>query len=145
MKETKYSKIEVEKGLIRALKQVYDPDIQVNVYDLGLIYEIKVSPVGENICEKNTDKTAETNGEERNKVVSENQEVKTDEVMHYDIYIKMTLTSPTCPIADEIVSDVEKAAQDVPGAKGVKIELTFEPEWGIDKMSDEAKLELGLM
>lgn len=113
MEEKKYKKSEVERDLVRALKQVYDPDIQVNVYDLGLIYEVKV--------------TGPSAGSS------------------YDVYVKMTLTSPTCPIADDIVRDVDNAVRDVPGVGDVKIELTFEPEWGIDRISEEAKLELGLL
>ncbi len=109
----KYSKVEVQKDLIRALKQVFDPEISVNIYDLGLIYEIKVT---------------------------ESQEEDL-----YNIYIKMTMTSPTCPLADDLVADVERAARDVPGVKGVKIELTFEPAWDDSRMSEEAKLELGLL
>lgn len=68
----------LERDIVRALRQVYDPDIPVNVYDLGLIYEIKVD-------------------EEHN------------------VYVKMTLTSPTCPIADTIIAEVESAVRDVPG------------------------------
>ena len=109
MAEKKYSKLEIESNIIRSLKQVYDPDIQVNIYDLGLVYEIKVD----------ADKGS--------------------------VFIKMTLTSPTCPIADDIVRDVEQAVRDVPCVEDVNIELTFTPEWGIHCMSDEAKLELGLL
>ena len=116
MGETKYKKSDVERDLVLALKQVYDPDIQVNVYDLGLIYELKVS-----------------------------QKEQGDNGDLFNVYIKMSLTSPTCPIADDIIRDVEDAALNVPGVVEVKIELTFEPEWGIHQMSDEAKLELGLM
>lgn len=83
----------LERDIVRALRQVYDPDIPVNVYDLGLIYEIKVD-------------------EEHN------------------VYVKMTLTSPTCPIADTIIAEVESAVRDVPGVVDVKIDLVFEPQWG---------------
>lgn len=121
MSESKYKKVEVEKDLVRALKQVYDPDIQVNVYDLGLIYEVKVTAKNE-----------------------EDSDTKSESSL-FDVYVKMTLTSPTCPIADDIVRDVETAVRDVPGVGDVKIELTFEPEWGVDRISDEAKLELGLL
>ena len=117
MGEKKYKKTEVERDLVRALKQVYDPDIQVNVYDLGLIYEVKVTA---------PEKDEKPEGA-------------------YNVYVKMTLTSPTCPIADDIVRDVENAVRDVPGVGDVKIELTFEPEWGVDRISEEAKLELGLL
>ena len=104
----KYSIEEVQKNVIRALKQVFDPEIPVNVYDLGLIYEVKV-------------------GEDRS------------------VFIKMTMTSPTCPMADDVVNDVNNAVSDAPGVKSVQIELTFEPEWDESRMSEEARLELGLM
>ena len=104
----KYTVEEVQKNVIRALKQVFDPEIPVNVYDLGLIYEVKV-------------------GEDRN------------------VFIKMTMTSPTCPMADDVVNDVNNAVSDAPGVKGVQIELTFDPEWDESRMSEEARLELGLM
>ena len=106
--EEKYPVEEVQKNVIRALKQVFDPEIPVNVYDLGLIYEIKVE-------------------ENRN------------------VYIKMTMTSPTCPMAEDVVNDVNNAVSDAPGVTGVQIELTFEPEWDDSRMSEEARLELGLM
>lgn len=98
----------IERDIVRALRQVYDPDISVNVYDLGLIYEIKVEDGG-------------------------------------SVYIKMTLTSPSCPLADTIVANVEEAVRDVPGVTDVKIDLVFEPEWGKEMMSDEALVELGLL
>lgn len=98
----------IERDIVRALRQVYDPDISVNVYDLGLIYEIKVEDSG-------------------------------------SVYIKMTLTSPSCPLADTIVANVEEAVRDVPGVTDVKIDLVFEPEWGKEMMSDEALVELGLL
>lgn len=105
---SEYSIEEVQKNVIKALKQVYDPEIPVNVYDLGLIYEIKV-------------------GDDRN------------------VYIKMTMTSPTCPLAEDVVNEVNNAVADAPGVAGVQIELTFEPEWDDSRMSEEARLELGLM
>jgi metal-sulfur cluster biosynthetic enzyme len=80
----------------------------VNIYDLGLIYELK----------------AEEDGK---------------------VYIKMTMTSPTCPLADDLVRDVNDAVKDVPGVKDVKIELVFEPAWDESRMSEAAKLELGLL
>ena len=99
---------DLEPDLIAALRNVYDPEIPVNVYDLGLIYEIQAEPDGQ-------------------------------------VFIKMTLTAPNCPIADEVVAQVKEAAADVPGVKDVQVELVFEPEWTTDRMSEEAKLELGLL
>lgn len=108
MEEEKYTIEQIQKNVITALKQVFDPEIPVNVYDLGLIYEVNVQ-------------------ENRN------------------VYIKMTMTSPTCPMAEDVVNDVNNAVTDAPGVKGVQIELTFEPEWDESRMSEEARLELGLM
>ncbi|HNY05413.1 MAG TPA: iron-sulfur cluster assembly protein [Candidatus Egerieousia sp.] len=98
----------IESDIVRAIRQVYDPEISVNIYDLGLIYELK----------------AEEDGK---------------------VYIKMTMTSPTCPLADDLVRDVNDAVKDVPGVKDVKIELVFEPAWDESRMSEAAKLELGLL
>ena len=97
-----------EKNIVLALKQVYDPEIPVNVYDLGLIYEIK-----------------------------SNDEGKLD--------VKMTLTAPNCPMADQLLQDVFDAVSDVPGVKDVALELTFEPPWDKGRMSEEALLELGML
>ncbi len=107
----KYTQQEVQKNCILALKQVYDPEISVNIYDLGLIYELVVE-------EKESD---------------------------YSVFVKMTMTSPTCPLADDLVRDVNNAVKDVPGVGDVKIELVFEPMWDESRMSEEAKLELGLL
>lgn len=100
--------MELEKSIVRALRQVYDPEIPVNVYDLGLIYEIKVD--------------------------SENK-----------AFIKMTLTAPNCPMADQVLEDVNDAVLDVPGVTDVALELTFDPPWDKSRMSDEALLELGML
>lgn len=97
-----------EKNIVLAMKQVYDPEIPVNIYDLGLIYDI-----------------------------ISNEEGKVD--------VKMTLTSPNCPMADQLLQDVFDAVMDVPGVKEVAIELTFEPPWDKDRMSEEALLELGML
>ena len=99
---------ELEHDIIVALRNVYDPEIPVNVYDLGLIYEIQAEPDGV-------------------------------------VFIKMTLTAPNCPIADEVVAQVREAVADVPGVKDVQVDLVFEPEWTTDRMSEEAKLELGML
>ena len=92
---------------VLAIKQVYDPEIPVNVYDLGLIYELTI--------------------DKRHKA-----------------FIKMTFTSPTCPMADEVVAEVQRSVEDVPGMNGCEIELVFEPVWDQSMLSDEARLILGL-
>ncbi|MFA5712611.1 MAG: iron-sulfur cluster assembly protein [Bacteroidales bacterium] len=98
----------VEKKIVQSLKQVYDPEIPVNIYDLGLIYEVRV-----------------------------------DE--NHKAFIKMTLTSPNCPMVDELLEDVHDAVSLVPTIEDVAIELTFEPPWDKSRMSDEALFELGMM
>ena len=101
-------KKKLEKDIVRALKQVYDPEIPVNIYDLGLIYELDVNDEGE-------------------------------------VKIKMTLTAPNCPMAEQLVEDVHEAVADTPGVTNVSIELVFEPEWDKSRMSEEALLELGFL
>jgi FeS assembly SUF system protein len=101
-------KNKLEKDVVRALKQVYDPEISVNIYDLGLIYELDINDEGE-------------------------------------VRIKMTLTAPNCPMADQLVEDVHEAVADTPGVTNVSIELVFEPVWDKSRMSEEALLELGFL
>jgi FeS assembly SUF system protein len=94
--------------IVEAIKTVYDPEISVDIYDLGLIYEI-------NIKEDN------------------------------NIHILMTLTSPSCPAAGQLPQEVEDKVKELEGINEVNVELTFDPAWGQDMMSDEAKLELGFL
>ena len=90
-----------------ALKQVYDPEIPVNIYDLGLIYELYISA-------------------------------------DHDVEIQMTFTAPNCPMADYVVEQVKSAVLDVPGVVDCDIELVWEPLWDQSRLSEEAKVELGL-
>lgn len=99
--------LELEERLITMLKTVYDPEIPVNIYDLGLIYNIDID-----------------NG---------------------NVTIDMTLTAPNCPAADFIMEDVRMKTESVEGVRSVKVNLVFEPEWDRDMMSEEAKLELGML
>ena len=94
--------------IVAACKSVYDPEIPVNIYDLGLIYTI---------------------------------DIKEDNAVN----ITMTLTAPGCPVAGEMPGWVADAVEPLPGVKHVDVEMTFEPQWGMDMMSDEARLELGFM
>ena len=94
--------------VIEAIKQVYDPEIPVDIYDLGLIYDIKIFPVN-------------------------------------NVYVLMTLTSPACPSAEEIPGEVEQRIREIEGVSDVSVELTFDPPYSQEMMSDEAKLELGFM
>jgi FeS assembly SUF system protein len=93
--------------VVAALKTVYDPEMPIDIYALGLIYDLSVDAAGE-------------------------------------VAIRMTLTAPNCPVAGSLPADVERAVRAVPGVAGVKIELTFDPPWSRDRMSEAAKLALGL-
>ncbi len=98
----------LEEKIVTMLKTVYDPEIPVNVYDLGLIYALNID---------------------------EQQNVSID----------MTLTAPSCPMADFIVEDVQQKVASVEGINEVKVNLVFEPEWDRSRMSEEAMLELGML
>ena len=94
--------------IVDACKTVYDPEISVNIYDLGLIYTVEIS-------DKN------------------------------DAKILMSLTAPGCPVADEMPGWVTDAIKPIEGLKSVQVEIVWEPQWGMEMMSDEARLELGFM
>ncbi len=94
--------------VLAALKTVYDPEIPVDIYELGLIYEINIFPVN-------------------------------------NVFVLMTLTSPSCPSAEAIPSEVEQKIKAIAGVNDVKVELTFDPPYSQDMMSEAAKLELGFM
>jgi len=100
--------MELETDVMNALKTVYDPEIPVDIYELGMIYEIEVDPDG---------------------------------VAH----VVMTLTSPTCPVADSLVLEVEERVKMIPGISDADVVLTFEPPWDKSMMSEEAQLELGYL
>ncbi len=99
---------ELKDKVVNAIKQVYDPEIPVDVYELGLIYEISVYPVN-------------------------------------NVYVMMTLTSPNCPAAEFIPSEVKEKIQQIQGVNHVELELTFDPPYSQDMMSEAAKLELGFL
>jgi FeS assembly SUF system protein len=100
-------KAELNNQVIEVLKSCYDPEIPVNIYDLGLVYEIKVDDDS-------------------------------------NVYIKMTLTSPMCPVAGSLPPEVENRIKKIQGVKDVRVDVVWEPMWGLHMMSDEAKLQLGL-
>lgn len=102
-------KIKLEDKIVEMLKTVYDPEIPVNVFDLGLIYRIELS----------------------------------DDLKQLDV--DMTMTAPSCPMADFIVEDVRQKLETIKGLTTVNVNLVFEPEWTQDMMTEEAKLELGLL
>jgi FeS assembly SUF system protein len=93
--------------VIAALKKVYDPEMPVNIYELGLIYDCAVDQQGH-------------------------------------VALRMTLTAPNCPVAGSLPAEVERAARAVAGVTDVKLELTFDPPWSKDRMSEAAKLALGI-
>jgi len=100
--------LEIEGKIVEALKTVYDPEIPVNIYDLGLIYEI-------------------------------------DYTDQKEVNIQMTLTAPNCPMIDMLLMDVENAVNAIEGVEKTNIELVFEPPWDKSMLTEEAKLELGLL
>ena len=95
-------------GIIDALKEIYDPEIPVNIYDLGLIYGVDVTDDGHAV-------------------------------------VTMTLTTPHCPVAESMPAEVELRVGAVPGVGDVEVNLVWDPPWDPQKMSDEAKLELGML
>ena len=99
---------ELRTDVIDVLKTCYDPEIPVDIYELGLIYEVNVDP-GNNVK------------------------------------VLMTLTSPTCPVAETLPPEVEQKIKGIPGVADVKVELTWEPPWNQEMMSEAAKLELGFL
>lgn len=101
-------KFELEQRIVEMIKTVYDPEIPVNIYDLGLIYRIEVKD-GNNV------------------------------------EVDMTLTAPNCPAADFMMEDVRQKIEGIQGIGQVTLNLVFEPEWSQDLMTEEAKLELGLL
>ncbi|MBR2153901.1 MAG: DUF59 domain-containing protein [Bacteroidaceae bacterium] len=110
------TKEQIEDKTIEMLKTVFDPEIPVNVYDLGMIYKIDVV------------EAAEPEGEDT-----------------FDLNIDMTFTAPNCPAADFILEDINQKLTSIHGVKNANVEVVFEPEWNKDMMSEEAKLDLGFM
>ena len=95
-------------GVVNALKEIYDPEIPVNIYELGLIYGVEVSPDN-------------------------------------DVTVLMTLTTPHCPVAESMPGEVELRVGAVPGVRDAEVTLVWDPPWDPAKMSDEARLELGML
>jgi FeS assembly SUF system protein len=98
----------IYEAIIEALKEIYDPEIPVNIYDLGLIYAVEVTPDGHAV-------------------------------------VTMTLTTPHCPVAESMPSEVELRVGAVPGVGHAEVNLVWDPPWDPQKMTDEAKLELGML
>ena len=99
---------ELGEKIVKTLKTIYDPEIPVDIYELGLIYDV---------------------------LVNEDNEVK----------VIMTLTTPNCPVAESLPLDVKEKVKSIEGVENAEVELTFDPPWTRDLMSEEAKLELGFL
>lgn len=99
---------EIGENIIAALKTVYDPEIPVDIYELGLIYDVQISDEGK-------------------------------------VKVIMTLTTPNCPVAESMPAEVRQTVSEVDGVTDVDLELTFEPSWNKDMMSEEARFELGMI
>ena len=99
---------DLHQKVLEAIKTIYDPEIPVDIYELGLIYEINIYPVN-------------------------------------NVYVLMTLTSPSCPSAEVIPGEVEQKLREIEGVNEVKVEITFDPPYSQDMMSEAAKLELGFL
>ena len=97
----------VEEGIVEALKTVYDPEIPVNIYEMGLIYDLNVESDGR-------------------------------------VQIKMTLTSPGCPVAGSLPGEVKDKVESVPGVAGAEVEVVWDPVWNPSMMSEAARLQLGM-
>ena len=97
-----------EEEVIEVIRSIFDPEIPVNIYDLGLIYDIRIKSDGY-------------------------------------IEVDMTLTSPNCPVAESLPQEVKIKVEELPGVKNTKMNIVFDPPWRKDMMSEEAKLELGLI
>ena len=103
----KIDKAELNNQVVEVLKSCYDPEIPVNIYELGLIYGVDIDDDG-------------------------------------NVIIRMTLTSPACPVAGSLPPEVENKVRKIPGVKSCIVDLVWQPLWGIHMMSEEAKLQLGL-
>jgi FeS assembly SUF system protein len=106
--ETFDDTINLGEDVVKTLKTIYDPEIPVDIYELGLIYDV---------------------------MINEDNEVK----------VLMTLTSPNCPVAESLPQEVEEKIRSIDTVKSAEVEITFDPPWSKDLMSEEAKLELGML
>jgi FeS assembly SUF system protein len=108
MNEKEIDPSQLGEKIVKVLKTIFDPEIPVDIYELGLIYDVFVNE-------------------------------------DFDVKISMTLTSPNCPVAESLPAEVEEKVKAVQGVSSAIVEMTFEPPWTQELMSDEAKLELGLL
>jgi len=108
MSETTIDTAELGEKIVNVLKTIYDPEIPVDIYELGLIYDVFVNE-------------------------------------DYDVKILMTLTTPNCPVAETLPLEVEEKVKSLNDVNGAEVEITFDPPWTQELMSEEAKLELGML
>jgi FeS assembly SUF system protein len=98
----------IEEKVVEVLRTVFDPEIPINIYELGLVYNVDVSPAA-------------------------------------DVVIRMTLTSPACPVAGTLPPEVENKVRSIPGVTSAKVDLVWDPPWSMENISEAAKLELGML
>ncbi len=108
MSDTTINTEELGEKIVRVIKTIYDPEIPVDIYELGLIYDVFVNE-------------------------------------DYDTKVLMTLTTPNCPVAETLPLEVEEKIKSIKGVNDCEVEITFDPPWSQDLMSEEAKLELGML
>jgi FeS assembly SUF system protein len=108
MAEASPNPVVIEAEVIEALRNCFDPEIPVNIYELGLIYEVKVEPSGA-------------------------------------VAIRMTLTSPNCPAAQSLPGEVQARVKEIPGVSDVSVDVVWEPPWDPSRMSEAARLQLGML
>ena len=108
MSETTIATSALGEKIVKVLKTIYDPEIPVDIYELGLIYDVMVNE-------------------------------------DFDVKILMTLTSPNCPVAETLPVEVEEKVKSIDEIKDAEVEITFDPPWSQELMSEEAKLELGML
>jgi len=108
MSDQKIDDNELGEQIVRVLKTIYDPEIPVDIYELGLIYDVMINP-------------------------------------QRDVKILMTLTTPNCPVAETLPVEVEEKVKSIDQVKTAMVEITFDPPWNNEMISDEAKLELGML
>ena len=134
------SERDLREALIAALRTVFDPELPVNLYDLGLIYGLDITPAS----------TAETAAAAPAADPEEDSVPATTGDAHdrggtggaFNVHIKMTLTTPNCPVAEQMPASVQRAVQAVEGVRSATVELVWEPAWSSDMMTEDAKLEL---
>ena len=108
MKKNKITLNDLENEIVKKISEIYDPEIPVNIYELGLIYDVEIGD-------------------------------------SFDVNIEMTLTSPNCPVAESLPLEVEQKVSNIAEIKSCKVNIVFEPAWQKEMMSEEARLELGML